>query len=54
MLTSSMVHGTRIWQLPPADLLTAVLVGVAYLGLGIWVMERCERRARDRGLLGHY
>lgn len=54
MLTSSMVHGTRIWQLPPGDLLTAVLVGVAYLGLGIGVMERCERRARDRGLLGHY
>jgi len=54
LLNAAMVRGVRLWELPLGQLVTTVLVGAGYLGLGILVMNHCERRARDRGLLGHY
>ena len=49
-----MVYGTRLWELPLGDILTAVAVGIFYLAVGIFIFSRCENVAKDRGLLGHY
>lgn len=49
-----MVDGTRLWELPFGSVLTALLVGVAYLAIGIIMFSLCENIAKDRGLLGHY
>ncbi|MEW6522793.1 MAG: ABC transporter permease [Bacillota bacterium] len=54
LLTSVMVHGVRLWELPPWDVMISLVVGVAYLWLGLVIMAYHERKARDRGLLGHY
>ncbi|MGB4290809.1 MAG: ABC transporter permease [Dethiobacteria bacterium] len=54
LLRQVMVHGIRLWQLPPADLLTAAIVGAGYFLLGLAVFTRCTGVARNRGLLGQY
>lgn len=54
LLRRVMVEGTRLWQLPAADLLVAAIVGAGYFFLGLAVFFRCISVARDRGLMGHY
>lgn len=49
-----MVNGRRLWELPAGVVLVALAVGAAYLAAGMFVFSRCERVAKDRGLLGHY
>jgi ABC-2 type transport system permease protein len=54
MLQEAMRHGTRLWQFPVLDL--AVLVGTAtfYLLAGYGFFVVMTRRARRKGLMGHY
>lgn len=54
LLYDVMVEGSRLWELPLKSLLTALAVGIVYLGIGLIIFSRCERIARERGLLGHY
>jgi ABC-2 type transport system permease protein len=49
-----MVDGRRIWEFSPVDLGYLVASSVLCLGLGLLVFSRCERVAKERGLLGHY
>lgn len=49
-----MAEGKRLWELPAADVLAALAVGVAYLAAGLAIFSACERAAKARGLLGHY
>ena len=50
----AMIDGTRLWEIPAADLLFLAVNGVFYFGLGFLTLKGFERVARDRGLLGHY
>lgn len=49
-----MRDGRRLWEVPTAD--AALLVGTAlvYFGLGYVVFLLAARRARRKGLMGHY
>lgn len=49
-----MVDGTRLWQLPGAEVALATAVGLAYFLAGLLAFSQCTRVARDRGMLGHY
>lgn len=49
-----MAEGKHLWELPAADVLTALAVGAAYLAVGLAIFSACERAAKARGLLGHY
>lgn len=49
-----MVDGTRLWELPIGSILTALIVGAAYLAIGVTIFSVCENIAKERGLLGHY
>lgn len=49
-----MAEHKRLWELPAADLLTALAVGAAYLAVGLAIFSTSERAAKTRGLLGHY
>lgn len=54
LLRRVMVDGTRLWQLPAADLGLALAVGLAYFLAGLAAFGYCVRVARDRGMLGQY
>ncbi|OPZ62997.1 MAG: hypothetical protein BWY85_01896 [Firmicutes bacterium ADurb.Bin506] len=54
LIRTSMIDGVRLWELPLGEVAIALLVGLAYLGIGIGVFSACERAAKSRGLLGHY
>ncbi len=47
-------EGTLLWEFPVAALGILVLQAVVYLALGLWIYDRLETAARDRGLLAHY
>lgn len=49
-----MVDGKRLWELAPADLLILVAVSAFYLAVGLAVFSRCEKVAKNAGLLGQY
>jgi len=54
LISTVMVDGARLWELPLNDILTATAVGAAYLAIGIVIFSQCENVAKSRGLLGHY
>lgn len=54
LLRRVMVDGTSIFSMPAADLLFLVANSAAYFFGGIAVFKLFERKARERGLLGHY
>jgi ABC-2 type transport system permease protein len=54
LLYDVMVKGVSFWRLPLQNILMACVVGLAYLAIGLVIFARCERVAKDRGLLGHY
>ena len=54
LISTVMVDGARLWELPLNDILTATAVGAAYLAIGIVIFSCCENVAKSRGLLGHY
>lgn len=49
-----LVDGTPITHMAAGDLLFLVVHGTAWLTLGLLVLGRFERIARERALLGHY
>lgn len=54
LVRRAMIDGVSIFAMPAADLLFLVANGAAYFGLGFLGFKFFERRARERGLLGHY
>jgi len=54
LLRQVMVHGLSIWELNRGELLIGVITGVVYLALGLLAFTKCERIAKNKGLLGHY
>ncbi len=54
LLREAMVDGVRLWEIDPPVLLTVVVIGGAYAGLGYTVLSVAIRIARRRGVLGHY
>ncbi len=54
LIGDSMINGTHIWQVAPADLAVVGVTGVGYFAAGFFVFKYFEVVARDRGLLGHY
>ena len=52
LIRESTVHGRSLLELDRGDLVQLVLVTAAYLVLGVVVFQRCERVARERGLIG--
>jgi ABC-2 type transport system permease protein len=54
LLQRAMIDGTRLWELPLADLGMLVAVAVGYLGGGYLVFQLATRRARNLGVLGDY
>ena len=54
VLSLAMADGLRLWEIPPAELALLVGTAVAYFGAGYAVFLWASRRARERGLMGHY
>jgi ABC-2 type transport system permease protein len=54
LLTTAMDSGTRLWQLPTADLTLLAVKALAFLVLGGGVFTLCVRAAKRRGVMGHY
>lgn len=54
MLTVAMRDGVRLWQFDPAVLAVLVVTGLGYLLAGYAIFHRAQRRAREKGLMGHY
>jgi ABC-2 type transport system permease protein len=54
LLRQVMVHGVRLWELPPSSLAVLAFVGIGYLVLGLIIFEWSARIAKRKGLLGHY
>lgn len=54
LLRQAMEEGVHIWEFPPAEL--AILAGVAfgYLAVGYAIFVLGTRRARRKGVMGHY
>lgn len=50
----AMEGGVRLWEFAPAELAILVGTAVGYLLLGYYCFHRAQRRARRKGLLGHY
>jgi len=54
MLQVAMQEGVALWQFPAGDLGLLVGTAVVYAGAGYYLFQRAQRRARRRGVLGHY
>ena len=54
MLQRAMQEGVRFWQFPAADLAILVGTGAGYLLAGYYCFHRAQRRARRKGVMGHY
>ncbi|MFB6300412.1 MAG: ABC transporter permease [Halobacteriales archaeon] len=54
LLHRSMVDGVRLWAFPMADLGFILLKATLYLAGGVLLFQLLQRKARTRGVLGHY
>ena len=54
LLRQTMIRNVEMWVLPPTELLILVGTAGSYLGLGYAVFWWAQRRARRKGVLGHY
>jgi len=54
LLRMVMVDGIRIWELEASYLLIAATTSLIYLTLGGIAFSKCEKIAKNKGLLGHY
>lgn len=54
LLQRVMTDEVRLWHLPAADLAVLVVTAVAYVGVGLLTFRFAARKARERGVLGHY
>lgn len=54
LLRRAMEDGVRIWEFSGAELGVLVATSVGYLLAGYLLFDRAQRRARRKGVLGHY
>lgn len=54
LLQRTMQQHVEFWELPLSDLTILGTVAVVYLGVGYTVFWWAQRRARRKGVLGHY
>lgn len=54
LLRQTMEDGTLIWEFPLVELLILVATAIVYLGVGYYIFWLSQRRARRKGVLGHY
>ncbi|PSQ45455.1 ABC transporter permease [Halobacteriales archaeon SW_7_68_16] len=54
LLRAAMIEGTRLWEVPVADLAILFVTGVGYVALGSLVFGMATNRARRLGVLGDY
>lgn len=54
LLQRAMNDGVRLWEFPAGELAVLVVTAVGYLGVGYLVFQRAQRRARRKGVMGHY
>lgn len=54
LLRRAMNGGVRLWEMPPVELAILAGVAAAYLLLGYAIFALATRRAREKGVLGHY
>lgn len=54
LLRQAMDGGARLWEFPPAELAILLGVAVAYLIVGYTIFALATRRARKKGVMGHY
>ena len=54
LIRSNMVDKVTIFEMPLADLGTLLLNSAFYLTIGFIIFKICERKAKEKGLLGHY
>lgn len=54
LLRRSVTDGLALWAAPPVEVAVLVLVGLGYLAAGYATFRFFEKRARNRGVLGHY
>lgn len=54
LLGRAMTDGVRLWAFPATELAILVATAVGYLGVGYLLLHRAQRRARRKGVMGHY
>ncbi len=54
LLQRAMSDGVRLWEFPAESLAVLLLTAVGYVALGYLFFHRAQRRARRKGVLGHY
>ncbi|WP_332899106.1 ABC transporter permease [Haladaptatus sp. CMSO5] len=54
LLGAAMAGGVRLWDLPTGDLLLLTANAVGYVVLGYAIFQYISKKARERGVLGHY
>lgn len=54
LLRQSITEGLSLWELPTTDLTVLVMKAIAYLVIGGLFFEFAVRKAKHRGVMGHY
>ena len=54
LLGQAMTEGVRLWEFSAMELAVLVVTAVGYLGIGYLAFHRAQRRARRKGVMGHY
>jgi ABC-2 type transport system permease protein len=54
LLRRAMADGVRLWEFPAMELAVLVVTAAGYLAVGYLVFHRAQRRARRKGVMGHY
>lgn len=54
LIQRAMQDGVRLWEFSPTALGVLVATAVVYVGVGYALFHRAQRRARRKGVLGHY
>ncbi|WP_323174021.1 ABC transporter permease [Natrialba sp. PRR66] len=54
LLRRTMDGGIRLWEIPAPEILLLVGTAIAYPAAGYYVFRWAQRRARRKGILGHY
>lgn len=54
LLGRAMTSGVSLWEFPATELAVLVVTAVGYLAVGYFVFYRAQRRARRKGVMGHY
>lgn len=54
LLRQTMEDRILIWEIPVVELLILVATAIVYLGIEYYIFWLSQRRARRKGVLGHY